>query len=78
VSKLLDNSVGDQRFIGLASVLGRFYFTSDAMNRVNRQDNLYAYRAADIRVANPGHLLLIPQGGEVYPEAALGTLMQIR
>ena len=78
VSKLLDNSVGDQRFIGLASVLGRFYFTSDAMNRVNRQDNLYAYRTADIRVANPGHLLLIPQGGEVYPEAALGTLMQIR
>ncbi|MDX9793018.1 MAG: LamG-like jellyroll fold domain-containing protein [Kiritimatiellia bacterium] len=78
VTKLLDNGIGNQRFIGLASVLDRLYFTSDSMNRVNRQDGPSSYRAADIRVAVPGHLLHIPQGGDVYPDAALGTFMWLR
>lgn len=78
VTKVLDNSVGSQRFCGLAQAEGRLYFTSDTQNRVNRQDGPSTYRAADIRVSAPGHLLLVLQGAEVYPEAALGTVMLVQ
>ena len=78
VTKILDNGTGNQRFRGMASAGGHLYFTSDAQNRVNRWDSPTGFRAADIRLSTPGHLLLVPQGGSVYPDVALGTLFILK
>ena len=76
VTKALDNVTGNQRFCGLAKVKGRLYFTSDS-NRVNWQDGT-GYKAADLRVSTPGQLLHVPQGGDVYPEAKLGSSFMLQ
>ncbi|MDD2600866.1 MAG: hypothetical protein PHO37_16860, partial [Kiritimatiellae bacterium] len=78
ITKLQQNLVGSQRFRGLAKVNSRLFFTSDALNRLNQQESLATYTAADIRLSAPGHLLLLPDGAAVYPDAALGTLLIFR
>ncbi len=78
VTALLDNTIGGQSFRGLAKVNGRMFFTSDTFNRVNRQLSSSSYTSADIRLDMPGHLLLLSEGAEVYPEAALGLQLIVR
>lgn len=78
VTTLLDNNVGGQSFRGLAKVNGRIFFTSDTFNRVNRLLSSASYTSADIRLDAPGHLLLLSEGAEVYPEAALGLQLIVR
>jgi streptogramin lyase len=78
VTPLLDNNVDSQRFCGLAIANDRLFFTSDALNRINRQEGPSTYTAADIRLSAPGQLLLVPQGAAVYPDAALGSLLLLK
>jgi|GEM_PF-3073872 len=75
---LLDNSLSGQRLRSVAKVDGSLLFTSDTQNRLNLQTGGASYKAADIRLNAPGHILLLPEGGAVYPEAKLGTFLSLR